>query len=143
MPNGLYRVEITRDEVTAAGYQNEPGHPAGTWTLTVQDGTYEMRCTPLANPGDDCGTVLTDQPLEVGDLKGAGNTVYFVGNLDRLHEITGCLLPPSGTLPDHCGYPFQYRMDWAANGDDMTFTTMDGAAEDLVVYLIKPWRKIG
>jgi len=101
-----------------------------------------MRCTPLANPGDDCGTAVTDFPLEAGDLKGTGSTVYFVGNLDRMQQITGCLLPPSDTLTDHCGFPFQYRLDWAADGDTMTFNADDGAAGDLPNYLIKPWQKI-
>ncbi len=134
---------ISRDEVTAAGYQNNDGHPAGTWTLTVQDGKYEMRCTPLANPGDDCGTTVSDQPVEVGDLKGTGNTVYFIGDIDRMQQITGCLLPPSSTLSDHCGPPAGYRMEWAAEGETMTFTAFGGATGDLATYLIKPWQKIG
>ena len=143
LPSGLYRVEITRDEVTAAGFQNNAGHPAGTWTLTVRDGTYELRCKPLANPNDDCGTAVTDLPVEVGDLKGTGKTVYFVGNLDRMQQITGCLLPPSGTLPGHCGFPDPYWMDWSAEGDSMTFTGYAGASGDIAVYSIKPWQKIG
>lgn len=143
LPNGLYRVEITRDEVTAAGFHNNAGHPAGTWTLTVRNGTYELRCRPLANPYDDCGTTVSDLPVEVGDLKGTGNTVYFVGNLDRLQQVTGCLLPPSATQPDHCGYPDPYRMDWTTDGDSMTFNRYAGATGDIATYSIKPWQKIG
>jgi len=129
--------------VTAAGYQNNAGHPAGTWTLTVQDGTYEMRCAPIANPGDDCGTTVYDLPVEAGDLKGTGNTVYFVGDLNRIQKLTGCLLPPSGSLTGHCGPPGAYRMNWAFDGDLMTFTSYGGANGDIATYLIKPWQKIG
>ena len=142
MPNGLYRVQNTSDEVTAAGYRNA-GHPAGTWTLTVQDGTFELRCTPLTTPGDECGGAVTDQPLEVGDLKGTGNTVYFIGDLDRMQTMTGCLLPLSRTLAEHCSYPDQYQMDWALDGDALTFTSHGEVMGQASVYMVKPWQKIG
>ena len=142
MPDGLYRVQNTLDEVIAAGYTNG-GHPAGTWTLTVQDGSFELRCTPLTTPGDECGGMVTDQPLEVGDLKGTGNTVYFIGDLDRLQEVTGCLLPPSRTNAAHCGHPDQYRMDWAIDGGAITFTSHGAAPGQASVYMVKPWEKIG
>lgn len=143
IPNGVYRVQLTRDEVTAAGYQNNAGHPAGTWTLTIADGTYELRCTPIANPHDDCGTAVSDQPVEVGDLKGTGNTVYFVGNLDRMQQMTGCLLPPSGTVPGHCGPVDPYRADWATDGTTLTFTNYAGANGDVATFTVKPWQQIG
>jgi hypothetical protein len=41
--DGEYRVEITTDDVAAAGLDNEPGW-TGTWTLAVKDVTNETSC---------------------------------------------------------------------------------------------------
>ena len=50
LPDGEYRVEITTDDLTAAGLDNHDGK-SGTWTLTVREGMYEMRCRPIDDPG--------------------------------------------------------------------------------------------
>ena len=66
--------------------------------MTFSAGTYDNRCRPIANPGSDCGHADFEGPLEVGDLRGTGNVVYFVPNAERIAALTGCTLPPSGHL---------------------------------------------
>jgi TRAP-type C4-dicarboxylate transport system substrate-binding protein len=142
LPDGVYRVEVTRAELAAAEADESLADHAGNWTLTVRDGTYEIGCRPIANPGEDCGQGVSDKPFEAGDLRGTGNTVYFVGDPERLSRLTGCLLPPSPRLPDHCGPPDPYRLTWTLNGDALTFTEFAGMPAPLYNMILKPWRKI-
>jgi hypothetical protein len=138
LPDGVYRSQITLKEIT------EPADAwaAGTWTLRIRQGTYELRCHPAANPGDDCGGTISDHPVEAGDLRGTGKTVYFVPNPERVSRLTGCKLPVSETLPGHCGPPFEaFRMTWAVASTTLSFDDFVGAVDE-AQYLIKPWRKI-
>jgi TRAP-type C4-dicarboxylate transport system substrate-binding protein len=142
LPDGAYRVDVRLDDVTAAG-QSNAGGTTGTWTLEVHDGHFRLRCSTLDLPGTDCGNELT-QPghiFEIGDLRGTGNTVYFVANYELIQQLTGCLLPVSQTEPDHCGPAGGYHADWTLDGDTLTFTNPGpgSAGEGLIV---KPWQKI-
>lgn len=137
LPDGVYRQELTSAVVEAAGHNNGNG-ASGTWTLTVRHGTYEVRCRPIANPGADCGNTLSDDPLEVGDLRGIGANLYFVPNAARLQQLTGCKLPPSEENP-HCAPDNPYRVNWSVSGDVLTFSGYV-AREGLG---LEPWKKIG
>jgi TRAP-type C4-dicarboxylate transport system substrate-binding protein len=139
MPDGEYRVEITTDEVAAAGLDNRDGK-SGTWTFTVRDGTYEMRCRPLDDPGIDCGHSVEDGPLDVGYLRGTGQTVTLVYDPELISELTGCKLPVSGTLPDHCEPGGDVTLTWEIEGDSLTFSGDLGRDFELV---LEPWTKIG
>ena len=98
LPDGVYRRELTQQDIAAVG--GDPGmHPAGIWTITVRRGTYESRCRPVPGPGEVCGGSVTDQPLEVGDLRGTGKIVYFVPDAKRLSRLTGCTLPVGTRKP--------------------------------------------
>jgi TRAP-type C4-dicarboxylate transport system substrate-binding protein len=137
LADGVYRRQVTHDDVAAAG--GDPGdHPAGIWTLTVRRGTYEVRCRPVPGPGQVCGGTVEDRPLEVGDLRGTGKIVYFVPDAQRLSRLTGCKLPVSNTLSDHCGPDDPYRVAWAISGDKLTLTTVPGSRGGN----IGTWRKI-
>jgi TRAP-type C4-dicarboxylate transport system substrate-binding protein len=122
LPDGVYRVAITPADVEAAGLSNEGGF-SGTWTLTVREGTYELRCRPLADPGRDCGNTpageIRDDPVEAGELRGRGNTAYFVSS-------------PSLPLPT-------YHAEWKTDGETVTFSDHTAPGDHLVV---SPWRKI-
>jgi TRAP-type C4-dicarboxylate transport system substrate-binding protein len=131
LPDGEYRVEITTDDLAAAGLDNHDGK-SGTWTLTVRDGIYEMRCRPLDDPGLDCGHSVEDDPLDAGYLRGTGNTVTLVHDPELISKLTGCKLPVSETLPDHCGPGGGGPLTWEIEGDSLTFSG------DL-----EPWTKIG
>lgn len=122
LPEGDYRVAITPGDVQDAGLENGPGW-SGTWTLTARGGTYELRCRPLADPGNDCGNVppseLSDDPLEAGDIRGSDHTAQFVDSVNPV--------PP-------------YRANWKIQGETLEFSDYTGDGAYLV---IRPWRKIG
>jgi len=141
LPDGVYRVAITIDDATGAGF-SKPGDLAGTWTLTVKQATYELTCRANVDPANDCGRDIVYHPVEIGDLRGSGNTAYFVANDQRASQITGCQLPTSNTEPGHCGVSYPYRMTWSLAGDTLTFSDFrsDGFTDDQ--YLVKAWRKI-
>jgi hypothetical protein len=140
IPDGLYRVEISEDAVAAAGRSNDGGW-SGTWTLTVQDGTYALTCRPLERPGRDCGTTVSDDALEAGSLSGDASSVSFVFDVELLSSLSGCTLPASTTTDGACSLIPTYSADWALVGDELTFTDIDG---DAGIYLgLGTWRKIG
>ena len=139
LPVGEYRVEITTDDVAAAGLDNGPGN-SGMWTLTVHDGTYEMRCRPLDDPGIDCGTRSEDDPLDAGYLRGTGNTVTFVHDPELISKLNGCKLPDSETLPDHCGPGGGVTLTWEIEGNSLT---LSGDVGEITSSCLEPWTKIG
>jgi hypothetical protein len=105
--------------------------------MKVRRGTYEVSCRPIDGPGRDCGGATLEQtgvPLEVGDLRGTGESVYFVPDAKRLSRITGCKLPTSETLPGHCGPDNFYQISWAVSGDRLTF-----GLDDKVPDLLSLW----
>jgi hypothetical protein len=140
LPDGEYRVEITTGDVAGAGLSNGPGW-SGTWTLTVRQGTFELRCRPIEDPGVDCGTSEPqDEPFEAGELLGTGNTVYLVNTGELMSRLTGCKLPPSSTEPEHCGPATTSRMTWVLDGDSLRFSDQQGSEN--LIYVIEPWQKI-
>jgi hypothetical protein len=79
IPDGVYRVQISTDEVLAAGLDNHDG-TSGTWTMSVRRGRFEVRCQPFSAPGEDCGGSTQSEPFEWGALRGKTNVVYFVSD---------------------------------------------------------------
>jgi TRAP-type C4-dicarboxylate transport system substrate-binding protein len=143
LPDGVYRHQLTHDEVAAAG--GDPGHhPAGTWTLRVRGGIFQLSCRPAEGAGVSCGDSGSDSDVtvEAGLLRGTGNTVDFVSDPERVARLTGCKLPPSSTLVDHCGPPATYRMTWALSGDKLSFTHYQGEISEPLEWTGAPWRKI-
>jgi len=141
VPDGTYRKQITADDVAAAGLTNNDGL-TGTWTLTMKSGRYELRCRPLDAPGTDCGHEVFDGPLDIGELRGDAQTVWWVYIPERLAEATGCLLPASNLPSDdgHCSALEPYRMSWELDGDDLVFTDATGGAGEAT---LKAYQRIG
>ena len=136
LPDGVYRVEISLDDVEAAGLTNAAG-PTGIWTFEVDDGTYVHSCVPLDLPGKDCGNAPSGGIFAAGHLRGTGNTVWFVHDDEMISELRGCELPATGEL-GHCYPAFDFYMDWAVDGDTLTFTT-DGPLGE---FTIEPYTRI-
>jgi hypothetical protein len=141
LPSGTYRAAVSEDDLKSLGISNDDGL-SGTWTLKVSDGKYEFSCQPLALPGIDCGHNVYKGPLDVGDLLGSKNVVYFVPNAERLSRMTGCKLPVSQNLADHCGANHPFRVDWAIDADQLTFSDYQSDNMPVDTIIVKPWRKI-
>jgi hypothetical protein len=116
IPDGDYRVQITSDEVEAAGLDNRDG-TSGLWTFTVSDGRYAMRCQPIASPGLDCGHSTQSGPLDEGNLRGKGDLAYLASDAGHVVEL-----------------------QWALTSGGLRFTndTLRVAFE----LVLKPWQKI-
>jgi len=136
-PDGVYRVQISLADVQRAGLSNEDGW-TGTWTLTIDDGTYQMSCRPLADPGRDCGNSTYQGALDGGYVRGTGDVVYFVYDAEVHSALTGCATTPEVAPP--C-YPIPtYSVTWSLDGDLLTFSD----SQPFVVYdkVLKPWTRI-
>jgi TRAP-type C4-dicarboxylate transport system substrate-binding protein len=143
LPDGVYRRQLTHEEVDAAG--GDPGHhPAGTYTLRVRGGTFQISCRPVEGAGVSCGDsgIDSDTIVGAGDLRGTGRTVWFVSDPQQVARLTGCKLPVSETQSGHCGPQATDRMAWALSGDKLSFTDYKGELTNPIEWIGGPWRKI-
>jgi dipeptidyl aminopeptidase/acylaminoacyl peptidase len=139
LPDGVYRVEITLDDVEAAGQTNQFGS-TGLWTIEVDDGTYVIDCSPRDLPGIDCGNGGRGI-VEAGHVRGTGNTVWFVYDVEMISELQGCQLPASNE-PGHCySDVVDYHLDWTLDGDTLTFSNY-GPRDWGSGFTIEPWTMI-
>ncbi|HTA03022.1 MAG TPA: hypothetical protein VK802_21765 [Streptosporangiaceae bacterium] len=76
-----------------------------------------------------------------GDLRGSGNTVWFVYRPDLTAKLTGCLLPASGTLAGHCLPGDPYRLTWSLKGNTLLRTDLYAGWPN-AQWVDKPWQKI-
>ena len=140
IPNGVYRVELSAAEVAAGGVDNGLGW-SGTWTITIEDGTYVVTCRPVDRPGRDCGNSSYDGPLDAGQLRGSGQTVTFVWDGEMMAELTGCDLSADPTEDGAC-YPMPpITLGWELDGDQLMFEHISG--DEIYSSTLKPYRKIG
>lgn len=140
LPDGTYREQVTQADIAAAGAP-DPGL-AGTWTLTVRGGTYTLSCRFIGQPLTDCGNSHFDgATVEAGNLRGTGNTVYFVGDASLQQQANGCLMPPSQTQDGHCYVIPPYWLDWSLDGDQLTFSHPGGDL-DAYQYSFATWMRI-
>jgi TRAP-type C4-dicarboxylate transport system substrate-binding protein len=140
LPDGVYRLQLTRPEDIAAVGGNPDIHPVHIWTLQVRRGTFQLSCHAAEGPDVSCDPYGGPATVEAGDLRGTGRTVYFVNNSERLSRLTGCKLPATNQ-DGHCGLPLIYRMTWALSGGKLTFSDYVGEMPG-PQYLLGPFRKI-
>jgi TRAP-type C4-dicarboxylate transport system substrate-binding protein len=145
--DGVYRVEITPDEVSASGFGQPAEGVSGIWTLTVQQGHYVLDCEPASpSSGVDCtyGEELPPgfdyNPREIGALSGSGDTVYFAHDPALEAQMTDCD-PGQSETPESCGPPWRTRMHWSLDGDRLVFVDQV-ATEPGYFWVIEPWQKI-
>ena len=114
---------------------------SGTWTITIEDGTYVVTCRPVDRPGRDCGNTTYDGPLDAGQLRGSGQTVTFVWDGQMMTELTGCDLSADPTEDGAC-YPMPpITLGWELDGDQLMFEHISG--DEIYSSTLKPYRKIG
>ena len=141
LPNGTYRMQVTQADAKRLGVPMEYG-PTGTWTLTVEAGTFALSCKFIDQPDIDCGHSHADgATVEAGRLLGTGDTAFFVGDVDMLQKENGCLLPVSQTQDGHCFVIPPYWLDWSLTGDQLMFSNQGGDPDGLE-YEIAPWTRI-
>jgi hypothetical protein len=137
--DGTWRVSISEDDVRATGAPNGPGW-SGTWTLTVDGDSFALACTPLDQPGVDCGghpDPASVEALEAGSVAVDGETVTFTNDDEALAALTGCV-PAGGTGDgEPCTPVDAYPATFAVEGDAMTFTDSDA-----VYLVVSPWQRI-
>ncbi len=138
LPDGQYRSEIRLDDLRAAGVDNGAGW-TGTWTLTVEDGTWVLTCRAIETPGKDCGNSTYEGALEAGNLLGRDDVVYFDFDEELMAHLTGCELPATGE-PGHCYSAETYRARWMLEGDRLTFA--EAGQETSYHLILTEWQKI-
>jgi TRAP-type C4-dicarboxylate transport system substrate-binding protein len=122
-PKGVYRMEITFDEMIQAGVSTADAlNNAGVWTLTFDDGA------------------LTIADVRASDDKhSSGPGVYCVADGRVIVDIFG---GPA------CGDGILFSAAWTLHGDELRFSnihsaTGDPSAFDKALWGSQPWKKIG
>jgi len=136
-PDGVYRTELPLARVRELGL-DDPGN-AGTWTLTVQSGGYQLDCLPIADPGIDCGGGgFSGLPtVELGTVWGSSPAMWFVYDMDRLSELTGCVRYSQSETG--CGPEGGYHLNWQPEGDTMVFIDFVGLADEAGRSALNNW----
>lgn len=142
--SGTFRVAVSEQDVRDAGLGNGPGW-SGTWTLTVENGTYTLTCVPLGQPGIDCGNhpdPASVAALEAGAVTADDGVATFRYDPQVLSELTGCAVgTQSSEGAEACPPGFAYTATWTADGDAVTVSDVDGQEGSYLV--VKPWQSIG
>ena len=126
--------------------RGDPGSgPAGTWTLRVRGGTFQLSCRPVEGAGVSCGDsgIDSDVIVEAGDLR--GRTVDFVGDVER---VAPEWLQAAGDQP---GRPLRTARDppddLGPGCDQLSFTDFQEHRGEIsepqpLEWTGGPWRKI-
>jgi hypothetical protein len=126
-----------------------PDRAARLSTLTIKDGTYNLGC--IAAPGTDCGDTppgLQRKYIEVGTIRGDGNTVWFIQNMTLKAKLTGCTPNNSNYDPASCRSNGSYRLTWKLTCAGLSMQNFNGLgdltgqADEYFDYTDKPWKKI-
>jgi hypothetical protein len=145
VPDGVYRVRLSRDEVIARGADDVSN--AGTWTLSIAHGQYKLVCSPISDPDVDCGqsgTTPEPRQVETGHVRGTGQMVWFVDDLQSAYN--GCV--PGQVAGNGCGPMGPYGFTWRQTAAGLVFTDfvgltdLAGRAANYLNYTIEPWARI-
>jgi hypothetical protein len=144
-PDGVYRTQLPMERVRELG-MDDPGF-AGTWTLTVRAGAFELECQPVTTPGVDCGGHDPKLPplVEIGTLHGTGNTAWFVQDGEERARRTGCVRHSQSAAG--CGPEDAYHFDWTVAGTGVSFKNYVGLGDqagfpELSNWTAQPWTRI-
>jgi len=122
---GVYRSQLTVKKLHELGIDNLSDGPAGTWTLTVKAGTFEMHCQPIADAVTDCGnanlaSLKVNSLMDLGDLRGRGPTVWFVDDMELKAKLTGCIA--HSEADGGCGPDVLTHMKWRKVPQGLVFS---------------------
>ncbi len=141
-PDGVYRTQITVSLLQSRGVEDLSN--AGIWTLTVRTASYRLECRTLADPGVDCGNSPAGGIVEAGNLRGRAPKVWFVHDMKRLSELTGCV--PGSAASNGCGPEGGYHLDWSFAPHGVKFAHYVGLGDEaghvLDNWTARPWTRI-
>jgi TRAP-type C4-dicarboxylate transport system substrate-binding protein len=127
LPNGMYRYEVTADDVVAAGLpEYEVGPNAGVYTWTLKDGHWSV-----------------DYPYQIPSEPGG----FFVAD-EGVYEVHGELLYMAITFfEEHYRPPYVLTLRWAQRDDgSLVMKYVDGVdfmrLFDVADYTSEPWVRI-
>lgn len=141
LPDGVYRTQINQRWLQQQHYYDNS--MAGTWTLTVKDGTYQLQCQSDIDPTVNCGHdgVAGRVTVEIGTLRGTGSTVWFVHDLAATTRLCGTT---NGRPTCHIG---GYRLTWTTTAHGVVFSDFVGLADEAGGkpdnnWTLQPWIRI-
>jgi hypothetical protein len=142
IPDGAYRVRITQEQLVDAGLFD--GQAVGTWTLTLKDGSYQLRCDRVTGGREECGHSSHDSlVVEVGSTAGDGHQLWLLYDQAKTLGVNKCTdcNPPNKQMPP-------YRLDWRLDKDALRFSNVWAASRSGNVthsaqYTMTPWQRIG
>src|SRR5450631_36132 len=136
-PDGVYRSQLTPRRLQEVGIDDTSY--AGTWTLTARSGTYRLECRAIANPGVDCGNHFPGVPstVEIGKLRGASPTVWFVHDMAQMSKLTGCI--PNSQSSKSCGPDGGYRQNWKTVPQGIVFSDFVGLGDEAMRPALNEW----
>jgi hypothetical protein len=143
-PDGVYRTELTQADLQTLGVDDLG--MAGIWTLTVESGTYQLDCHTIADPGADCANNDPSVPemVEIGTLRGASPTVWFVHDMARKSELTGCVRHSQAI--NGCGPEDGFHLNWREVPEGIVFSDYVGLGDEagpaLANWIAQPWTRI-
>ena len=137
IPEGIYRTQLGRVDLGRSGVRDLSS--AGTWTLTIENGTYRLDCIPIVVPGRDCGNHNASMvdTVDIGSLRGSATTVWFVHDMSRLIGITGCVRHAQSHRG--CGAEGGCRMDWKWVSGGLAFTNFIGLGDEVTEPAANTW----
>jgi hypothetical protein len=141
IPNGIYRMSLTTDAITAGGGYDMAS--IGMWTLTIKNGTYTLACRWIDASRINCADDEhpdSDYINETGPIRGDATTVWLAPDLEAVAKLNGC-------KPGACGDPSLYRFRWKLDGKDLVLSDYVGydgnAGIDLFRnFTLVHWKKI-
>ncbi len=139
IPDGTYRNRITKQDITDRGGADPS--MAGTWTLKLDHGKFQLYCAWVDQDGDDCGH--DNYPdggfVEAGTFSGDAIRLWIIDDLAAIQNLSHCRTADCGALGP-------YYMTYKLHGDTIAFADTGGPGfaglDPVNNYTITPWTKI-
>lgn len=145
--DGTYRVRLTANDLTDGGGYD--GGAAGTWTLTLKHGRYQLHCARVDKDSGQCGDSAeaggdSGIVVEVGRAVGDKSTLWLIYDQASTLAVNGCTScnPTNEQLAP-------YYLEWGLDGQDLVLqhlwakTGFNKDMPEVNNFTLKPWKKIG
>lgn len=144
-PNGIYRTQLKAEDLQRYGIYDPTN--AGIWTLTVENGGYRLDCRAISDVTVDCGNSHPDglATVEMGDVRGASPTVWFLFDSAQVAEVNGCTRYSQES--NGCGPEGGYHVKWTTAPGGVIFSHWVGFGQWATLpgvnnWTAQPWTRI-